>query len=332
MSNPHPYPDRVRGELLCQWRTSQQWELRVLAQSANLSVAQLRELESGGSSLFYTPAIKEAAARKVARLLGEDPDAVIAKNGDAPPPVLPSVVDDLVALTCKKPPYTSSLSFLWRHSALLYLPAVLALGFLASQWLHEKWQNGGEQQFWKKNSLQSETPEALVPFAAPSLPVPVTSPATESLPQQGQKMPDQLVVQQAEPQTLADTMPPSSSQGYASSALVSLPASAHRNSDSLCQTSSPDTVLTPSSPRKSGNMVHIVAQKTGVVCVEDADGQRTLVSLKTNEARSVYGAPPWRVHFEMPEQAQLYFQGVRLRMPNPQLMAVALHEGSKKPQ
>lgn len=219
MPNKVHYIDRVRGELLFEWRTSQQWELWVLAQSANLSVAQIRELESGGSSLFYTPAIKEAAARKVARLLGGDPDAVIAKHSDAPAPVLPSVVDDLVALTSKKPPFTAGWSAPWHHAVWLYLPALLMLGFYASQWFHEKWQNGGDQQFWS-TSLHFETLQTRLPSAEPGLAFPASSSSLVALPQRQQ----QLVVSQAVQKPDA---PAPSTFGHAPNigALVSWPAS-----------------------------------------------------------------------------------------------------------
>lgn len=225
MPNKDYFSDRVRGELLCEWRTSGQWELWVLAQSANLSVAQIRELESGGSSLFYTPAIKEAAARKVARLLGGDPDAVIDKHSDAPAPVLPSVVDDLVALTSKKPPFTSGWSAPWHHAVWLYLPAVLMLGFYASQWVHEKRQNGGDQQFWYLSGLQGETSQALVPLAAAGLPMPVSAPSVEALPPQQKQQAQKLIVKQTVQQPISAAATPSFSPSQTWGSLVSLPAS-----------------------------------------------------------------------------------------------------------
>lgn len=91
--------DRVRGELLREWRVSQRCDVTALASSANLSVAQILQLESGGNSLFYTPAIKENAARKVANLLGGDPAAVIRPMDDAAVVPGPSVVEELVELS-----------------------------------------------------------------------------------------------------------------------------------------------------------------------------------------------------------------------------------------
>lgn len=327
MSNT--YPDRVRGDLLSQWRTSHQWGTDELAIAANLSEAQVRQLESGGSHLFYTPFIKEAAARKVARLLGQDPDEVIRISDDAPTPVMPSVVEDLVALSCKKPHATSSWSFVRRHPIFLFAPVVLWLGVIAAGWLQQKWIDGGEEQFWRKTATPNQWTSLLNAWAAPGPQVQVQTPASPT--------------PTAKLQTETDA-------GHESSGLLSvaqaeglgvwaaLPASTSIENNKLCQfqpqaqAQAPDTVLRPSSPSKAGNMVHILARKPGAVCVEDGEGSRTLVSLRIREGRSIYGKPPWRIHFELPEQAELYFQGVRLHLPHPELMTVALHEAPVGPQ
>lgn len=74
--------DRVDGELLREWRESRNMDVSELAILANLSVAQIQQLESGGEHLFYSRSIKEASARKIARLLGGDPAAVIRQGAD----------------------------------------------------------------------------------------------------------------------------------------------------------------------------------------------------------------------------------------------------------
>lgn len=48
-----------------------------LATSACLSVGQLHEIETGGATLFYSPSLRLQAARRVARLLGTDWDAIV---------------------------------------------------------------------------------------------------------------------------------------------------------------------------------------------------------------------------------------------------------------
>jgi transcriptional regulator with XRE-family HTH domain len=60
--------DRVNGLRIRQLRESKNWLLSDLAKKANLSVAQIMELENGGSRRFYSVKIKQTAARKLARV------------------------------------------------------------------------------------------------------------------------------------------------------------------------------------------------------------------------------------------------------------------------
>jgi transcriptional regulator with XRE-family HTH domain len=93
-------PNRVRCELLREWRLANNMETGVLARKAILSQGQILQLESGETSLFYSQAIQEKAARKVALLLGGDPDLVIRADEPSNDTALtqPTVVDALIAL------------------------------------------------------------------------------------------------------------------------------------------------------------------------------------------------------------------------------------------
>lgn len=69
------------GQCLRQARLKQGKNPAELATQACISLAQLYELESGTSTLFYTADFALQAKRRVARLLGEDWDAIIAGPG-----------------------------------------------------------------------------------------------------------------------------------------------------------------------------------------------------------------------------------------------------------
>jgi transcriptional regulator with XRE-family HTH domain len=113
MSNPHA--DRVRGALLHEWRVSQQLTESELAVRSNLSVAQILQLEGGGHSLFYTPAIKASAARKLAGLLGGDPEAVIQLSGDPLVEDESKVIQDLTLLFQQKSGSAKPISALYQQ-------------------------------------------------------------------------------------------------------------------------------------------------------------------------------------------------------------------------
>ena len=311
------FADRVRGELLREWRMSQHWEVAALARKSNLSMAQIMELESGGCALFYTPAIKESAARKVARVLGGDPAVVVRPLDDSLALGEPVLLKQETPLSGQISTPARSSSFFYRQPGLVAAPILIMIAVVsASGWLHQKWQDGGSRQFWREASSSSlpqvVEPITLAPGFEASALLSVTVPVAQT-----QKT-DAGVTLNA--QAAVATLPSEPVEPLQSAQLADERAG-------LCRQADPSTVLVPSRPSKSGDMVHIVAQKDGAVCVVDASGASTVLALKTHEARSVYGSPPWRVHFEWPEQVQLYFQGQRLRLPQNPVTTLALQEG-----
>lgn len=296
MSNPST--DRVRGELLREWRVSQQCDVTALASRANLSVAQILQLESGGTTLFYTPAIKENAARKVANLLGGDPSSVIRPMDDTAWAGGPSVMEELVELSLQRAKAAQAPSFFSRPLRWLLGLLTMALLVVGSAWLQHQVSLGSVRSLWQTS----------ISFLAPA-PQPETAPVVSAKPSAAVA----AAVALAAPQTLA--------------ASAALPSEQNASGADLCQKNQTAAVLTPASPSKAGDMVYLVAQKSGAICVVDGAGRSTVLSLQSSEARSVYGSAPWRVHFEHPEQAQLFFQGVRLRLPDASVTTVALQEG-----
>ena len=72
----------INGELLRLRREAQGWVLNDMATRACMSVKQIRQLEEGGMSSFYSVAVKETAAKKVGALLGLSAQEVFALNSD----------------------------------------------------------------------------------------------------------------------------------------------------------------------------------------------------------------------------------------------------------
>lgn len=344
MSNPTS--NRVRGELLREWRFSQKWDVVELARRVNLSIGQIQQLETGGTSLFYSAAIRENAARKVAAMLGADPHSVIRMDDE---PVTPGpelkVVDDLIELSRQRAKAAQKPSFVVQHASLIVTTLVSVVGLMAAAgWLQQKWQNGGAQQFWREAAapatMAAATGQALVSsaqatseVAEPALPQAAVSTAEASAQPAAAvalgATPPLPALASALPPTVAPSPPSALASSSAAAATASVAAASTNNP--LCQQAGTGHAITPVRPSKAGDMVYIVAQKIGSVCVVDAAGVHTVLSLKPQEARSVYGAAPWRVNFEQPEQAQLYFQGERLRVPGASVTTVALREASLVP-
>lgn len=79
----------INGELLRLRREARGWVLNDMATRACMSVKQIRQLEEGGMSSFYSEAVKVTAAKKVGALLGLSAEEVFAQNAD------PVVVEEL---------------------------------------------------------------------------------------------------------------------------------------------------------------------------------------------------------------------------------------------
>jgi len=69
----------INGDLLRLRRETQGWALSDMAIRSCMSVKQIRQLEEGGMSAFYSAAVKATAAKKVGALLGVSAEEVFGQ-------------------------------------------------------------------------------------------------------------------------------------------------------------------------------------------------------------------------------------------------------------
>lgn len=81
----------INGGLLRLRREASGWAINDMAIRACLSVKQVRQLEDGGMSAFYSQPVKVTAAKKVGAILGLSPEEVLDK--DAEPSQEPEAID-----------------------------------------------------------------------------------------------------------------------------------------------------------------------------------------------------------------------------------------------
>jgi hypothetical protein len=259
----------------------------------NLSPAQIQQLESGGVSLFYSEAIKYSAARKVAKALGQEPDSVIrpiSNEGESTVPAAVSlqVLDDLIQLSEQHKNAQRKAAGGSRQFVrwFLGLSGLLVLGTVAAVMQLQP----ALLTHWVSEQW------ARFPFERVSMPTLGSSVSANS-----------------------QSVPALTATEASSAVALTLP-------ESLCQSNEQGTLLMSTMASKAGNMVHIVPLKAGSLCAKDGSGQSTLLTLQPKEGRSVYGSPPWRVYFEHTDQAQIYFQGERMRWPEVPTRAIQLSE------
>ena len=80
MSQEDPY---INGELLRLGREARGWVLSDMATRACMSVKQIRQLEEGGTSAFYSVAVKMTSAKKLAKILELPAEQVFSRPAPA---------------------------------------------------------------------------------------------------------------------------------------------------------------------------------------------------------------------------------------------------------
>lgn len=89
----------INGDLLRLRREARGWLLNDMATRACMSVKQIRQLEEGGISAFYSVAVKAMAAKKVGALLGISADEVLGQVAEVEElPPAENVAEDLLTV------------------------------------------------------------------------------------------------------------------------------------------------------------------------------------------------------------------------------------------
>jgi len=278
-------------------------DLGVLARTACLSVAQVRQLESDASDgFFYSDAIKRQAYKRVLMILGAEPPTVelpdelrdAAKVADAHL----STLDQIVAMSEQPSLQRSYLDLMRAGFARVVvhkqaLGALLLLVVAVVLFLLNGPQNSGE-------AAATPTKPVLVQ------PVPTSSVAVP---------PPPVVVVPAAP--TPET--PASAPTVAAAAVVAPTGACAYSSESMPQ-------LTPFTAHKEGRYVYLVSNANAEICVVDGNKQATVLQLKAGENRSVYGVAPWQVSSANLQKIQIYFQGGRVSLPDAAVNRVQLVE------
>ena len=97
----------INGDLLRLRREACGWVLNDMATRACMSVKQIRQLEEGGTSAFYSPNVKMTAAKKVGALLGLSAQQVLLQP-DMPELDAHGQHEDILAVESNIAPHVGS--------------------------------------------------------------------------------------------------------------------------------------------------------------------------------------------------------------------------------
>lgn len=309
-SNRNVY-DACDPQYLRQLREAAGMDLVVLARTACLSVAQVRQLETKDSdSLFYSDAIKRQAYKRLLMILGAEPPSVelpqeLRDAGKVAQAHL-NTLDQIVAMSEQPTIHRPTSDVLGAGVAKLYehkqalgslILLIAAVALLVWNYLQSD-----ASALGAVHQTSVPTPPALVstvaaqvssaPVVVASAPVVLDSTAT-------------LPVASA-PMNFAEV----SSPALASTVVATPKAGACAHSTEAM----PE--LTSLLAQKEGRYVYFVSTTHLDVCVVDGNKQVTLLQLKPGDKRSVYGVSPWQLSSTGLKDVQIYFQGGRLILPD----------------
>jgi hypothetical protein len=285
------------GQLLRSLREEAGIDELVFARSNTVSLAQLKELEQGGNSSFYNPAIKRSTGVKLLKKLGHElvtPELLIvaAEPSLNESPAAMATTMAQVPASAAKPP-SDAPQRRPRQQALVWTLGLFSLVALF----------------------------AIKPWAL--LDGPATDRRAEHLAAQGTSTPAMSTPAPAqsapEPRESSSTAAPAKVAALALPAMGEVPKAEVKPPPTTITTACDwqhrdnSKTHTPSQPLKPGNYVYLEAQTDTELCVLDSQNQKTMLQLKAGTTRSVYGSAPFLVHSQDLQALKLFFQGRRVQ-------------------
>lgn len=301
-----------------------------LARIACLSVAQVRQLATGGDSLFYSQAVKRQAYKRLLLILGAPPPSQVepvpaeAAHTESAPPS--QTIDDIVALSERNQylDHRPVVDFL-RDLRLRIVQskqtlAAFVLLMTALVLLVLNWPSGESTAVSDDVSTVTAPERANKDEAKPPVlkePAPAEKPSdkpTDAADKPADKPHESEKAIEKATEKAADKVVEKAVTAPVMGAKVCA-----FKSDKLPE-------VAPTVATKEARYVYFVSAVATEVCVVDGNRQATSLALRAGEGRSVYGAPPWQVSGADLAKVQIFFQGWRVAVPDDASQGIALTE------
>ncbi len=317
--------DTCDPQYLRQLREAAGMDHVVLARTACLSVAQVRQLETDASdSLFYSDAIKRQAYKRLLMILGAEPPTVevpedLRDAGKVAEAHL-NTLDQIVAMS-HQPAINRSTSDvlatatekLKEHQQVLGALLLLVCAIALFVW------NGMQSSAELAPAASSASSPAVPDVAERAASVPVVVASAASAASLGASLPSAVPLASAPTPVVASAVASAPAMAVPASSAAPVAASTNAATAKVgaCAYSG-DTMpqVTSLFAQKEGRYVYFVSTANIEVCVVDGNKQATLLQLKAGENRSVYGVSPWQLSGAGLQKAQIYFQGGRISLPD----------------
>lgn len=261
----------------------------VFAQLNTVSLAQLKELETGEGNSFYNPQIKRNTGLKLLKKLGHTslPFETVSLVQPAPKPPLPS------------PKLQVNTGGFFSQPTVWALAAVLLAAFAVIG--HDGWTQSNLR------SLPDERRATLEPLpnaaaaaaaAASSAPEPINSAPESGLTPQPLTSPVPQADHNPAPESHDSSMVPDEP-------VASVSCAAQHRQDSASHT--------PTAPLRPGHYIYFEALESAQLCVLDAQNKLTTTQLDAGMKRRINGEAPFLVHSSNWNHLKMFYQGRRVQ-------------------
>ena len=316
---------------LRQLREAARMDLTMLAKTACLSVAQVRELEQGSETgVFYSVSIRRQAYKRLLMILGAEPPMATPMDVATPEQQAHQTqlqsLDQIVAMSrlpamVQSPwaPLQAVAQRALEHKQALGAGVllVLAAALLVLNWPHGRTAAQVSHAVQGASSATVAASEAVVTESVPSK----SSVSEHSAPASAPSAP---VMAASVPAVTASASSPVMSAPASTVASTAAAMSCAFTAEALPQ-------ISPTVASKPGRYVHFVSTANVEMCVVDGSKQVTILTLKAGENRSVYGSAPWQVSSVNLNKVQIFFQGWRVALPSESTQRMTLVEKTTTP-
>jgi outer membrane biosynthesis protein TonB len=274
------------GVLLERLRTSAGLDRATLARRNMLSVLQVQQLEKGGDSGFYNSEIKFSIGKKLLQFLGHTLHVEVKVEIEAEAEVASSVSN--TPSPPLKVPHEQAAAAKPAFKISGLGGALMVMAILMAVFFLVQQSSNSVSKPSTEASIQATQPEPKAETKA--------EPATETKPE-------------TKPEPKQELPPaPQSTEALNTS----------------CAWEPTDTEIQPTTARKKGEYVHVVALDNVRLCIMDGNQRVASLSLTPGQERSIYGPGPFKVYSQQLPLVKIYFQGLAIKLPSPEIRQITL--------
>lgn len=311
-------PD-VRGDVLKKAREAKGISVSELATKVCFSIKQIEQLENGEKSHFYSLAIKANAAKRVADELGISHEEVFDFGPDLVEAAKAS--QDSVIETAKPSPMAEAkpnATEVADKKESQQKPAAVKKNTEQKVEQLERFEEAPPPAIQKNRSLYylgGAAVVAAIGIVSLNMNQPQPMKPTETA-----KLPSETIPAEPKKEEAATPNP---------TAIALAPQlNTSQAMDSCPSEDAASKSYRTSSASKPGNMVHVQTRSAQTICVKDASGKLEKKSLEAGGSYSFYGKAPFVVMTSNLGQTDLFFQGYKVKIDNPNSKSIILEEVS----